>query len=65
MVVHCCQPPVRKVLVLFCFFKVFKHNFIYSFLALVGLSWLWQVGSTPIVCGLLTMVASLVTERGL
>ena len=51
--------------VLFCFFKVFKHNFIYSFLALVGLSWLWQVGSTPIVCGLLTMVASLVTERGL
>ena len=64
MVVHCCQPPVRKVLV--CLFvKVFKHNFIYLFLALVGLRWLWQVGSTPIVCGLLTMEASLVTERGL
>lgn len=39
--------------------------FVYLFLALVGLRWLWQVGSTPTVCGLLTMEASLVTERGL
>ena len=63
--------PIRILNALLIFLLLFFKNFIYLFLAVLGLYalaflQLWQAGATPVaVCRLVTVLAFLVAEQGL